>query len=124
MNPKLCPQFSRVAIVSSITPGTGRRYNGSGFFFLSDILLVGLLCGGSKHCLTRPPTNTILLSALFLFGSGCIELFAQPIRFCLSPKFVNKGCDWYQRGMATFAYKADVVICDGCQSSHVPIMFW
>ena len=66
MDPKLCPQFSRVAIVSSITPGTGRRYNGSGFFFLSCILLVWLLCDGSKHCLTSPPSNTILLSALFL----------------------------------------------------------
>jgi len=91
MNPKLCPQFSRVAIVSSITPGTGRRYNGSGFFFLSGILLVGLLCDGSKHCLITPPTNTILLSTLFFIRQRLHRAFCTTtLSFTSRPNFSIK----------------------------------
>ena len=106
MNPKLCPQFSRVAIVSSITPGTGRRYNGSGFFFLSGILLVGLLCDGSKHCLTSAPNkHNPTFSIVFYSTAAASSFLHNHVKFYLSPKFLNKDCDRHQRGMAAFALK-------------------
>jgi len=66
MNPKLCPQFSRVAIVSSITPGTGHRYNGSGFS-LSLRYIAGLTALSQFQALPDqpPPKKKTLLSALF-----------------------------------------------------------
>ena len=124
MDPKLCPQFSRVAIVSSTTPGTGRRYNESDFFSLSGILLLGLLCGGSKHCLTSPPNKRNLTFSIVCYSAAVASSFLHYyIKLWLSPKFPNNGCDRYQRVMATFAFKADVVVCDGCRSSHVTITF-
>jgi len=104
MDPKLCPQFSRVAIVSSITPGTGRRYNGSGFFFLSDILLVGLLCGGSKHCLTRSPNKHNPTFSIVFYPAAVAPGFCHDrIKFCLSPKFFGKASN--ANGGKTFLLK-------------------
>ena len=76
MHPKLCPQFSRAAIVSSITPGTGRRYNGSGFFFLSGKFLVWLLCRSSNHGLTRPPNKHNPTFSIFFIRQRLQRAFA------------------------------------------------
>ena len=63
MGPKLCPQFSRVAIVSSITPGTGCRFNGSGFFFF-----------WYRSSLLTPSLWS------FLFGTCCVDFPTGQVR--------------------------------------------
>ena len=63
-------------------------------------------------------------SIVFYSAAAATGFCHDRTNFCLSPKFLNKGCEGYQKGVAAFAFNADVFVCDGCQSSNAPVAFY
>ena len=89
------------------------------------LLFSFLSCGCPKHSLTWSANkNDPTFSIVFYSAAAAPGFCHNIIKFRFPPKFLNKGCDWYQWGVTAFAFKADMVVCDGCQSCHAPIMFW
>ena len=74
------------------------------------LLFSFLSCGCPKHSLTWSANKNDPTFSLIFYPAAAAPGFCHNIiKFRFPPKFLNKGCDWYQWGVTAFAFKADVV---------------
>ncbi len=85
------------------------------WFFLSVRYIVGRIALWRFKALPdhTPNKHNPTFNIVFHSTAAASSFLHNHIKFYLSPKFLNKGCDWYQWGVTAFAFKADVVVCNG-----------